>query len=360
MTVKTKPPIKNNRHSVAKQLRRDIVEHRFKPGELLPTRVDLMKRFNVAPVTMQAAMQQLLSEGFISVSAARYGTRVSLSPPHLCRYEMILPPAPRSKSNYYQALINEANRISSINPDRLISVFDGVQGHADFEKYRKIVDDVRLRRLAGLFFATSLTEYHDTPLLTSPDLPRFAIAAEGQLHGVPKADFNFNEFFKRAVARLAEHGVHCPAVLAESSVAAGWLTNPIMFTLREFGMTTPEPWVQFAYMSSPGAIEQSVRLLFFEQNASQPDGLIIADDNLVEPATRTLREIMGSRADSIPVVAHANFPTVTRSHIRAWRLGVDIRALFNTAMAAIDDQCNSKPTTMFQLIPNVFEEEIGS
>jgi DNA-binding LacI/PurR family transcriptional regulator len=234
-----------------------------------------------------------------------------------------------------------------------------VQGHDDIEKYQKLVEDVRLRRLAGLFFATSLTEYHGTPLLTAPGLPRFAIAAASQLPGVPKAEFDFPSFFKRAAERLAAQGARRPAVIAESSVAGGWLADPIMSTLRAFGMTTPEPWVQFVHMGSPGAIEQCVQLLFFKENGQHPDGLIIADDNLVEHATLALRSVMGPEADALPVVAHANFPSVATSHVRASRLGIDVRALFGIALDSIDAQVKGKPTTMFQLIPNVFEEEIS-
>ncbi len=354
-------PKKNTRKTIVMQLRSDIIERRFLPGELMPTRVELMKRFDVAPLTLQAAMTQLISEGFLAVGAARHGTRIALSPPHLCHYKLVLPPQPRTKSLYYQALVEEARQRSGPGTDRFIGVFDGVRGHNDIEKYQKLVEDVSLRRLAGLlFFATSLTEYRDTPLLTAPSLPRFAIATERQLPGVPKADFDFPSFFKRAAERLAARGARRPAVLAESSVAIGWLAEPIMSTLRAFGMTTPEPWVQFVQMSSPGSIAQCVQLLFFKENGQRPDGLIIADDNLVEHATLALRSVMGPEADALPVVAHANFPSIAPSHVRASRLGVDIRALFSIALDSIDAQIKGEPTTMFQLISNVFEEEIGS
>jgi DNA-binding GntR family transcriptional regulator len=50
---------------IAAQLRRDIREGRFKPGNRLPAETVLAERFRVSPITLRAALSVLRAEGLI-------------------------------------------------------------------------------------------------------------------------------------------------------------------------------------------------------------------------------------------------------------------------------------------------------
>ncbi len=345
------------RNDLARILLADIVAGKFGPGELIPTRTELLKRFDVAPATLQAAMDILIAENFITVSASRYGTRVAEYPPHLYNYTMVLPPSPHFASQYYKALTQQAEKITATGPQR-INIFEGVAGHDDFERYHTFADDVRFRRIKGIFFTTGATEYQNTLLLTQPDMPRFAVAENYELPGVSKASFDQNVFFKRAASYLKAQGRQRPAVLGHSAFNPAWLQNPILQSIRKAELKTESHLVQFADVAHPIATAQAMRLLLELPPARRPDSLIIADDNLVEPATQVLKDAGSALGSKFLVVAHANFPTPTTSHVPAKRLGFDIAALLNLAIQAIDNQYEGKSVPMFQAVSPVFEDEL--
>lgn len=345
------------RADVAQELRKDIVTGRFPPGELMPTRVELLARFDVAPATLQAAMSTLLAEKFITVSKSRYGTRVCDTPPHLYQYEMVLPPAPHFASQYYKTLVGEAGRIDESGPRR-ISVFEGVAGHTDFERYRKITEDVQLRRVKGIFFTTGATEYKNTPLLSVPGMPRFAVAEKSQLLNVPKALFSMKSFFERAAEYLRSQGKRRPAILVPSAFSTEWEQDPIMRSLAAFDLEFQPYLLQYAAVAHPHSTRKCMQLLLQLPATRRPDSLIIADDNLVEPATAVLKAAGTATKGRFCVVAHANFPGLTLSHVPAMRLGFNVSALLNMALEAIDEQSLGRHVPMFRLIPSVFEQEL--
>jgi DNA-binding LacI/PurR family transcriptional regulator len=345
------------RDNLADALRHDIVDGKFQPGDLIPTRVDLLARFNVAPATLQAAMHTLLDEGFIAVSASRYGTRVADHPPHLYHYVMVLPPRPHFESQYYKTLVAEAARIAGRGPMR-ISVFEGVAGHDDFESYSKITENVKHRRIKGVFFSTGATEYKDTPLLTTPGIPRFAVGEQYELPTVPKAQFSLSSFFERAASYLQAQGRRRPAILAHSAFNPSWQQDPIRRSLESCGLEFHSYLLQYGDVTHPESIRQCMQLLLQLPAAKRPDSLIIADDNLVEPATGVLKAEGGATNGKLTVVAHANFPIATPSQVPAVRLGFDVSALLQMALSAIDAQSEGRNVPMFRQIPAVFEHEL--
>ena len=357
MTAKPKKRKRASRHDVVAALRRDIVAGRFTPGAMMPTRIELLQRFNAAPATLQAAMNVLIAEGFITVSASRHGTRIALAPPHLTHYKLILPPVPHSASHYYTTLTNEAERIASTGPRR-IGLFEGIAGHDDFDAYRQIVEDVRLRRIRGLIFATGATEYKDTPLLTEPGMPRLAVAEDYELAGVPKLHLSVDSFFDRAAAYLRAQGKRRPAILVHSGFSPLWLEAPIRTRLHAHGLAF-DPWlVQFADIKCPQSCNTFIQLVMRLPAAQRPDCLIVADDNLVDPATRALAAEPSAASRRLCIVAHANFPRPTPCHVPAVRLGFDIGALLTTALHAIDEQSEGRPVPPFREIPAVFDHEL--
>jgi DNA-binding GntR family transcriptional regulator len=50
---------------ITEYLRTEIVAGRLAPGSLLPPRLQLLKEFDAAPVTIQEAIHQLREEGFL-------------------------------------------------------------------------------------------------------------------------------------------------------------------------------------------------------------------------------------------------------------------------------------------------------
>ena len=70
------------RHKIAQSLRKAIVSGKYQPGQQLPTRVVLEKRFKVSPETLQRSFDELKEDGFLRAQR-RGGTFVVDYPPHL-------------------------------------------------------------------------------------------------------------------------------------------------------------------------------------------------------------------------------------------------------------------------------------
>src|SRR5689334_17414305 len=106
---------RGRRDAIMHTLRREIIEGRFSPGATLPTRSDLIERFTASPVTIQAAMDQLVRDGFV-VSRGRNGTFAADYPPHLHHYGLSFSHDPMNpeaivKSPFWRALAQQATRL---------------------------------------------------------------------------------------------------------------------------------------------------------------------------------------------------------------------------------------------------------
>src|SRR5262245_24538533 len=69
-------------------LRQDLIKGRYAPGTRLPTRADLIDRFDASAMTVQTAVDRLKKDGFV-IARGRQGTFVADHPPHLHRYGLV-------------------------------------------------------------------------------------------------------------------------------------------------------------------------------------------------------------------------------------------------------------------------------
>src|SRR4051794_9243565 len=124
---------------ITEELRRQIVSNILVPGSQLPTRTELIEKYQVSSVTVQKALDRLIRDGFVDATR-RKGSFVAATPPHACRYGLVLqegPPAQGHTSRYLTALAGESARIRS--RDREIAVYYRVDGNADNPDYQKLL-----------------------------------------------------------------------------------------------------------------------------------------------------------------------------------------------------------------------------
>jgi DNA-binding LacI/PurR family transcriptional regulator len=93
----------------------------------------------------------------------------------------------------------------------------------------------------------------------------------------------------------------------------------------------------------------------------RPDGLIVADDNLVEHASAGIVDAMVRVPDDLEMVAHCNFPWPTPSVVKARRLGYDAREVVDACIRLLDRQREHRGQRMSQTqpIPARFEDELA-
>lgn len=338
---------------IAGRMRERIVRGIWKPGSRLPNRQVLIRELDASAAVVQEAVDQLVVEGFVEVGARRLGTRVAPHPPHLSRYRLVFPFGPHTWGQFWHAL--EAAAAARTTPEREFSCFYGLGGHRDIAEYQAVVDEVRARSLAGLIFASSANELTGTPLLEVPGIPRAAIALKHDLPGIPKVSLDLEHFLRQAVDILIAKGRRKIAILCASR--APQYAELFRAALSDHGLHAFTRWVQFASMQNPAASCNVMELLFHAGQTELPDGLIIADDNLLSgAATGLVRSGIGV-PQALDVVALTNFPNIVATAVPVTRLGFDIPRLLDLLTERIEQLTHGDSPPEHTLLPGITESE---
>ena len=329
-------------------LRGRIVQGMFQPGARLPTRADLERVYDTTPVTVQRVFDRLVDEGFV-VAYGRRGTFVSDRPPHLCSFVLVFPYRPRPEREwpcFWHALAAEAARVR--RPDVTLKLSYGNETHQDLDAYHKLVEDVEASRVAGLIFASRPAYLLGSPLLTVANMPRVAIMPTAEVPGVRAVRLAGN-LMESLMGLLAAAGRKRVAVVLTPDMEHG-----IAPFLRAHNI--PPHWVQLAHYDAPHAARNAVHLLMSLPGGERPDGLIIADDNLVGAATEGLAAAGIRVPEDVMVVAHGNFPHATRSAVPIRRIGYDVRIVLNACIdSVVQNRLGGSPPEVVE-VPIATEE----
>ena len=336
---------------VARELREQIVRGRRKPGSRLPPRATLARELGTCQATLQEAVGQLVEEGFVEVGPRKKGTRVTQNPPHLSRYRLIFPFGQDDWGQFWHAL--EAAARQRAKAGREFLCFYGLSGHRDIAEYQEVVKEVQTRRVAGLIFASSADELRGTPLLEHPGLPRAAIAGQCQLPGIPKVHLDLEGLIEQSVDFLLARGRRRIALICAS--VAGGMPETFRRAQAARGLRSRSCWEQFASRRNPLAARRLVELMFHSGQSERPDGLIIADDNLLTAAGEGLKEAGVRVPDDLLVVAATNFPNLLPSAVPVTRVGFDIPALLDLLVERLEQVRRGESPPENTTFPAVFE-----
>ena len=324
---------------ISANLRREIVKGIYPPGSRLPTHIELQRRYSTSTATVQHALDSLTRDGFAE-SRGRAGTFVSENPPHLCRYALVFPTRPVVQvegwpwSRFWTALCGEAEALQR-EGRRRISVYRGVDGTAETDDYKRLLDDARSSRLAGIILIAPSDDMQGSPLFTEAEMPPVAAAAgPGDFPGVPTVTMDYNSFIDKALdyfarrgrRRVAAVGVwgglprsHEWSYLASAAEKRGLIHRPY------WGLTVgPERLL---------TADRTAQLLIHAEE--KPDALLIADDHLVEDVT-TVLAAEGGRIGDLDVVAHCNFPYRPTAHVPVKFVGFDVRQYLTAFIDTLD------------------------
>lgn len=340
------------------EVRHRILDGTYSAGSRLPIRTELVRHFAVSSLTVQRAMRQLAQDGFV-VSRGRGGSFIADHPPHLARYAVMFPFTRGSPdwSQWFEAALRGYKAMRRAGTSFfVVSGYDTAQGHED---YRNLVADVLAERVAGLIFTSDPHALAGTPVLDTPGLPRVGFMAEPIGNSVSAITLDFSMFVRRALDYLHAQGRKRPAVLLHSMVGVeAW--EPFRSESKARGMECPTRWIHGVPLLQASWAEHIVQLLLAPGNTDRPDSLIVADDNLLEAASRAIASSGVRVPEDFTVVALANFPWPTSSCVPAKRFGLDIRDFFQTAVALIDAQRRQERVPRMSYLPIHEEKEEAS
>ena len=352
---RTRSPVKQQ--AICQGLRAQIIDGTLPPGAQLPIRSELEKRFNVSSNTLQRALDRLIREGFIYAKGTA-GTYVAEQPPHLTHYGVVLPHQRRTdpiRNRFLQAMVNEAERRDGDGGFRF-RVYHVAEPIADDEEAQRLITHVRDHRLAGLLFLTTPDMFAGTPALEEAHPGRVVVNA-GPSQPVPVVRFDWPNFLDRALGALAQRGCQRVALVGGTGVERR-LGDAWRELARGYGMRTAAHWVQGVDLNEPAGADHLAQLLMYAGQAHRPDGLVIADDNLVEAATAGVQAAGVRAPDELAIIAHCNFPWPTPSVLPVQRLGFDARHVFQRCLDMIEQQRDDAGEPADVCVEAVFEQEL--
>lgn len=338
---------------VAKTVRGWIIQGRYPAESTLPTRMEIEEFFGVSRVTIQRAMNLLQEDGFIRM-AGRRATYVESLPPHIFKYALVFKQRPSEQhilwSRFLQLLDSQSNIISSTSK-KTIQIFYGIDDkEKDSKSYNDLLSGIDNQRFAGVIFAGNIgTDVHrdaakraGVPSIVIPSPSGVSLDNQG--------------FAQRSVEYLSQQGCRTVALLTNAYQKD--TVNAISMELEKVGVKTQRYWNQQVDLHTPYCATNLIELMMNNKQSERPDGLIITDDNLVEPALNGIYAAGINLKTELKVVAHCNFPrSMDSTGLITW-LGYDIQQVLFSTLSAVDKKRNGEKIEPI-LIPALFEHELN-
>lgn len=354
-----KTKVRRQHNSLLNELRRRILAGELAPGAQLPTRLELAEEFQASPHTLHRAVDLLRRAGFVR-TRARKATYVAQHLPNRFHFAMVFGSRPSVQgawNRFFQTLANAATHYDGSEAEpRRISVHVGVDNHTDNREMRTILHALDTQSLAGLIFPEEPfgSGLATTPLMTRPGVPRVVFL--GQALGPETGGVTFGGgFLEKALDHLAAQGCRRIAVLGNLGSAPG--EDATAAAIRDRGMILRPHWFLMLPVAQPECARKVAHLLLHPEQAERPDGLLIADDNLVEHAQMGIVDSGIRVGRELHLVIHANFPSAIPNVLPARRLGYDARAALEFCLELLDDVRQGKPAGI-RVVPAVFEDEL--
>jgi DNA-binding LacI/PurR family transcriptional regulator len=335
------------------------VDGTHKLGSLLPTRTELEAQFGVSRVTVQRAMRLLHRDGFIRM-AGRQATYVAAHPPHLCRYALVFREFPSDQHFYwtrYDQLLAAQAAVVSAEGERTICAYYGIcEDQHETPAQAELLEAIGMQQFAGLIFVGDPgTEAHPRAAQEA-GVPCVAVSDRNRL-GMDSVSLDGAGFVQRAVEAMAERGCRGVAVLTHAQQEDE--ARAIATELDRRGIVTHRHWTQRVDLNTPACAANVIELLMQPGQGERPDGLIVTDDNLVEPALAGLHAAEVRLGTDLEVVAHGNFPRMPGTCGPVRWLGYDVRQILAEAMGQIDARRRGE-TPVPAVIPARFETELAA
>lgn len=344
-----------SRFSLAHLVRRRIVEGHYPAGGRLPNRLVLSKELDASSNTIQAALDQLVAEGFLE-SRPRIGTFVVARPPHTHVYGLSVVESKTGKRLFSDArfvtlLVDLAQKMAL--PDgKSIRIYEGIDGKTFDERLLELRADIYNRRVAGII----ASHPYCTPEMV-PDSPvPWVIAGEEIPAGTHALTFPMHQWVLRAAERLHATGRKRVACLFNASHPVH-LADRTADLLRSQGFDVQRRLLQAVLPTAREWARRAVELMLSAN--PRPDALLICDDILVDDALGGVIDAGLLASDDFQIISLANFPSPAPVHFPVTRLGVDLRQFLLTAIDLIDRRNAGLEVPAAMHLPALFESELA-
>lgn len=293
---------------IIQDLRKRIISGEFAVGGTLPRRHILLSHYDTSNMTVQRAVNQLTTEGFL-VSHGSKGISLSQTPPNRFRYALVIPPEGErteiKDDTLWSAFEDAAELYREKHPEYSFAYYNIRESGALQPEYLRLKENLKNGLLAGVIIPRSL----DSTLLEG--LRAYPVAVytrlEKNVHGI-QFFHDWVSMTNLALEQLKQQHVRKAALVmfatTDLHVAESIEKNMLASDLQ----TCPE-WIQGVFQStccSWGG--RLISLLYKQGNPEIPDGLIVLNENLLPSILAELKRLGLKPGKDVHVVSHCNLP----------------------------------------------------
>ncbi len=320
-------------HRILESIRDAIVSGRLAPGDQLPTRVQMEEYFNASSVTVQRAINQLLTDGFL-VASGRSGTFVTKHPPNLFEYAVVVRGSTPNDllQTVRDCVVEQAFQISDCRTFNL-QVLSGMHDTAAGPAFDQLAASLEGKLLAGIILIGQSPALLDKGVLKDEDIPCACVDFHSWRRGIGTVLLDGTSLITLGLGEVKRRGLRQVAMLLPNGFP---LHRPELMELVTERDLRCEPWtIQSQAPSSPHWVEAQVHLMLELPEARRPDALVIADSRMVAPALAAMAERGIKPGRNMLVVARCDLPHSTLLPMGTIGVGYDAWEIIDTAVRTI-------------------------
>lgn len=340
---------------IAARLRREWTRRPWQAGQPLPRHEELERQFGTTRVTIQRAMNLLIEQGFVE-GRRKAGRFLAVRPPHLYRYGLVFQGHPESAIHDYRwtrfssARLAAMAQVNRATESQLVPYFD-VEGTPPSAGLARLQEDVAKHGLAGLVFSYSPHDLLAFPLLQAAAVPM--VMPHPLLATAGTVLHQAEQFHERATETLVAAGRRHVAVLTIPA------REPQEFApyFRARNVISLDAWTQSAEPYHVQWVRHALQTMLYSHSRMRPNGLIITDDHLVEPAMDALAELGVRVPDDLLVIGHWNYPLPYNGRMPVRLLGFDACEFLRAGLRLLQGMRDQGRVPPVVPVPARFDDE---
>lgn len=299
------------RDEIIEHLKQRILSGKLAPGSFLPLRPELIEYCEASNVTVQRAVNRLTEEGFLTSCGSR-GIMVSKTPPHRCRFGILVPPENRSEdidNDTRWASIREAMRgiEESHENHHFVRYAIDANNQPQEAEFQRLRHDLANSLIAGVIVTYSM----NSELLTQLDgYP--VVLHQPRDKGLIRAvalGYNWPALAALAVEELKRRGATKIALVMNAEIAPDQCAK-VEEVLLASGVETRREWIHAISRTTRAAVwaGRLIELLYLPGMPKVPDGLIVLNENLFPHVLEALGGLGKTVGRDVHLCSHCNLP----------------------------------------------------
>lgn len=318
-------------------LRDRIVCGEFPPGAKLPNRPELLKEYSVSVSAFQKCINQLIDWGFLE-SRGMYGMCVTVNPPHLSNFAVLLPlnhlGLHSTVDTFIAVLKKTLEKYMIDHPGVSFSFYyTGSYSLPHLEEWERFAGDVRLGLVAGAIsvFAAPPEEFQGR--LNGFPVVVLSRRRQDSPHPYPQVEFDLVELFRMQLGKLEAAGCRQVGALLYANASAEKLIEIIKISEKSKCDTPRRNLLGMDSENNRNILSANmIELLFYSASGQFPDGLIVSNENFLPLVFEVFGRLGIVPGKDVKIVSHCNMPSLNHLYSSVDYVCFNVEETLNTVM----------------------------